>query len=157
MFEWFGKVNYCSHTKVAGFAEHLRNGCLMGSACEACGHLSFPPRADCPTCRHGKFRFQELSGHGTVVTFTTITAAPSGFEADVPFHLGVVDLAEGGRLLASFGSTVDPSALAIDMPVQVVPRLDEESEAIKVFYTLEVPGTTWVKTGSNRTESNGGT
>lgn len=146
MFEWFGKVSFCPHTKVDGFAGHLRSGRLMGSTCTACAHLSFPPRADCPACRHGEFEFTELSGRGAVMTFTTIAAAPAGFEDEVPFQLGVVDLEEGGRLLASFGDTVDPKRIAIDMPVQVVPRLIEESEDIKVHYTLEIPGTTWVKT-----------
>ncbi len=31
------------------------------------------------------------------------------------------------------------------MPVQVVPRLFEEERAIKVYYTVERPGTTWGK------------
>jgi uncharacterized OB-fold protein len=146
VFEWFGKVNFCPHTKVDGFAGHLRDGRLMGSTCAACGQLSFPPRADCPACRNGAFEFTELSGRGKVMTFTTIAAAPAGFEDEVPFQLGVVDLEEGGRLLAGFGDTVDPEKIAIDMPVQVVPRLFEESEDIKVHYTLEIPGTTWVKT-----------
>jgi uncharacterized protein len=152
VFEWFGKINYCPHTKVDGFAAHLRDGRLMGSTCFACGHLNFPPRADCPECRHGEFEFTELSGQGTLLTYTTIAAAPAGFENDVPFNLGVVDLKEAGRLLASFGETIDPKEIAMDMPVQVVPRLCEESEEIKVHYTLEKPGTTWVKTKSDRGE-----
>ena len=147
MFEWFGKVNFCPHTKVDGFAAHLRAGRLMGATCTSCGHLSFPPRADCPACLHDDFEFTEMSGKGSVTTFTTIAAAPAGFEDQAPFHLGVVDLIEGGRLLASFGDTIDPAEVAIDMPVQVVPRLFEESENIKVHYTLEKSGTTWVKTG----------
>jgi len=147
VFQWFGKVNFCPHTKVDGFAAHLRAGRLMGSTCTACGRLSSPPRADCPACRHDAFTFTELSGRGTVTTFTTINAAPAGFEDQVPFRLGVVDLAEAGRLLAGFGPTIDPQEIAIDMPVQVVPRLDEESESIKVYYTLEKPGTAWVRTG----------
>jgi uncharacterized OB-fold protein len=152
VFEWFGKVNFCPHTKVDGFAAHLRAGRLMGSTCTACGNLSFPPRADCSVCRHGEFEFTEMSGMGTVMTFTTINAAPAGFEDQVPFQLGVVDLKEAGRLLAGFGDTIDPATIAIDMPVQVVPRLCEESESIKVHYTLEKPGTTWVKTGSGTGE-----
>jgi len=148
VFSWFGKVSYCPHTKVAGFARHLKDGRLMGSRCTACGQVSFPPRADCPACAHDGFEFHELSGRGTVMTFTRIDAAPAGFEDDVPFHLGVVDLEETGRLLANFGETIDPAEIRIDMPVQVVPRLFEESEAIKVHYTLEKPGTTWVKTDS---------
>jgi len=147
VFEWFGMVNFCPHTKVDGFSAHLRSGRLMGSTCTSCGRLSFPPRADCPGCLHGEFEFTELSGRGTVVTYTTITAAPAGFEDRVPLHLGVVDLEEAGRLLAGFGVTIEPERIAINMPVQVVPRLDGESESIKVHYTLEIPGTGWVKTG----------
>jgi len=146
VFEWFGKMNFCPHTKVDGFAAHLRDGRLMGSTCAACGQLSFPPRADCPVCRHDEFTFTEMSGQGVVMTYTTIAAAPAGFEDEVPFVLGVVDLKEAGRLLAAFGKTIDPQKIAVDMPVQVVPRLDEESEAIKVYYTLEEPGTDWVRT-----------
>ena len=146
MFEWFGKVSYCPHTKVAEFARHLKNGRLMGSRCTECGKVSFPPRADCPACPHDEFEYTEMSGRGTVHTFTRIDAAPAGFEDDVPFHLGVIDLEETGRLLANFGDTIDPEEIAIDMPVQVVPRMFEEFESIKVHYTLEKPGTTWVKT-----------
>jgi len=152
MFEWFGKINFCPHTKVDGFAAHLRDGRLMGSTCTACGNLSFPPRADCSICRHGEFTFTELSGRGTLQTFTSIDAAPAGFENDVPFYLGVIDLEEAGRLLASFGETIDSKEIAIDMPIQVVPRLMEESESIKVHYTLEKPGTTWIKTDPDRGE-----
>jgi uncharacterized OB-fold protein len=146
VFEWFGQVSFCSHTKVDGFAAHLRQGRLMGSTCTACDHLSFPPRADCPACHHGEFTFTELSGQGTVLTRTTIATAPAGFEDTVPYTLGVVDLHETGRLLAAFGPTIKPAGIAIGLPVQVVPRLAEESADIKVYYTLEAPGTSWVKT-----------
>lgn len=141
MFEWFGLVNYCPHTKVAGFARHLKEGRLMGSRCDACGRTCFPPRADCPVCRSDSFSFAEYGGGGTLATFTRIAAAPAGFEARVPFTIGVVDLDEGGRLLAWCGRTLDEASLAIGQRVQVVPRLFEECEAIKVHYTLEAPGT----------------
>ncbi len=145
MFEWFGLVSYCRHTKVADFARHLKEGRLMGSRCADCGQTAYPPRADCPACRGGRFEFRELSGRGTVVTYTRIAAAPAGFEKHVPFTVGVVDLEEGGRLLAWFGETIPESAVAIGLPVQVVPRIYGESEAIKVHYTLEAPGTAWSK------------
>ena len=148
MFEWFGKVNYCPHTKVAEFAQYLKDGSLMGSRCSGCGHESFPPRADCPSCRSGEFEFFEMSGKGKIVTFTRIDAAPAGFEDVVPFTLGVVDLEETGRLLAWFGDTIAESDIAIGMEVQVVPRMFEDVPEIKLHYTLERPGTTWVKASS---------
>lgn len=145
MFEWFGLVSFVPHTKVSDFTVHLRAGRLMGSRCQGCGFRSFPPRADCPECRSGDFEFVEISGKGTLVTHTRIDAAPAGFEDVAPYTLGVVDLEQGGRLLAWFGDSIAEDEIAIGMPLQAVPRIFEEIEKIKVYYTLEKPGTTWVK------------
>ena len=38
-----------------------------------------------------------------------------------------------------------PLIIPIGMPVQVVPRIWEEGEEIRVYYTVEQPGTTWGK------------
>jgi len=140
MFKWFGWVNHAPHTKVAAFAQHLREGRLMGSRCRACGHTSFPPRADCEACLHGEFEFVPVSGRGTLHTWTRISAAPSGFEPLAPYTLGLVDLEEGGRALAWIGESVPPESLAIGMALRLVPRIHEEVEDIRVDYTLEAPG-----------------
>jgi uncharacterized OB-fold protein len=146
MFKWFGKVNFSPYTKVTDFADHLKDGRLMGSRCKECGNESFPPRADCGKCLSGDFEFTEFSGKATLVTFTTIHAAPTGFEDVAPYTIGVVDLAETGRLLAWFGDTIPKNEIKIGMELQVVPRIFEEMEEIKVYYSLEKPGTTWSKT-----------
>jgi uncharacterized OB-fold protein len=143
MFSWFGKVSFVAYTKVSDFAVHLKDGRLMGSLCSSCGHTSFPPRADCPECLSGDFAFSEVSGRGTVYTYSVIAAAPTGFDDEVPYTAVVVDLEEGGRLLAWSGESID--AVDIGMPVQVVPRIFEEIEDIRVYYTVEQPGTTWGK------------
>jgi uncharacterized OB-fold protein len=145
MFSWFGKVSFVPYTKVSEFAVHLKEGRLMASVCRNCGNRTFPPRADCPDCLAEDFEYVELSGHGTVYTFTTITAAPTGFEDVAPYTVAVVDLEEGGRLLAWIGDTIPAAEVAIGMPVQVVPRIFEETPEIKVFYTVEKPGTSWGK------------
>ena len=150
MFEWFGKVSYCPHTKVTEFAQHLKDGRIMASRCKGCGNLSFPPRADCPECLCGEFEYSEVGGKGTLLTYTRIDAAPAGFEDDVPFTVGVVDLEETGRLLAWFGETIPEDEIKIGMKLQAVPRICEDSLAIKVYYSLERPGTTWSKSSSAR-------
>lgn len=150
MFEWFGLVNFVPHTKVSKFADHLRDGRIMGSRCGKCGHTSFPPRADCPKCLSGEFEFFELSGKGTLVTFTRIDAAPAGFEDVAPYTMGVVDLEETGRMLAWFGESIPEDEIKIGMELQVVPRIFEEVEEIKVYCTLERPGTTWSKAATVR-------
>jgi hypothetical protein len=145
MFRWFGRVSYASATKVAGFATHLKDGRIMASRCLSCGTRSFPPRADCEWCRGAGFEFIELSGRGVLHTFTTIAAAPTGFEDRVPYTLGVFDLEEGGRALAELGGSLAPAEVRIGLEVQLVPRLVEESEDIHVIYTIERAGATWSK------------
>ena len=142
---WFGKVNFVPYSKVSDFAVHLKDGRLMGSVCRGCGFASFPPRADCPECLAGEFEFREYSGKGTVHTFSTIAAAPTGFDDLAPYSIAVVDLEGGGRLLAWFGETIPVEDARIGMEVQVVPRVFEDIEPIKVFYTVEKTGTTWGK------------
>ncbi len=137
MFKWFGIVSHVPHTKVAAFAEHLREGRIMASRCRACGHRSFPPRADCEACLSGDFELVETGGRCTLLSWTRISAAPSGFEPLAPYTLGLVDLEEGGRALAPLGGALDEGALAIGMPLRLVPRLHEDREDIKVDYTLE--------------------
>lgn len=148
MFKWFGKVNFSPYTKVSDFAQHLKDGYLMASRCKKCGAKSFPPRADCGECMSGDFEFFEISGKAKLHTFTKIVAAPTGFDDAVPYTVGVADLEETGRLLAWIGDSIKAEEIEIGMDVQVVPQIFEELEEIKVYYSLEKPGTTWSKSQS---------
>ncbi len=145
MFKWFGKVNFSPYTKVSDFARYLKDGRLMGSKCKKCASTSFPPRADCDNCMSGDFEFFEISGKAQLNTFSKIVAAPTGFEDVAPYLVGVVDLEEGGRALAWFGESIKEEDIQIGMELQVVPQIFEELEDIKVYYSLEKPGTTWAK------------
>jgi len=96
----------------------------------------------------GDFEFFEVSGRGKLHTFTKIVAAPTGFEDVAPYIVGVVDLEEGGKALAWFGESIAEADIEIGMEVQIVPQIFEELEEIKVYYSLEKPGTTWSKVGA---------
>jgi len=150
MFKWFGKVNFSPYTKVTEFAQHLKDGRLMGSRCRKCGAVTFPPRADCGECLSPDFEFVEYSGKAVLHTYSRIDTAPTGFEDVVPYTIGVADLKESGRLLAWIGDTIKDEEIVIGMELQVVPQIFAESEEIKVYYSLEKPGTTWTKGDSAR-------
>ena len=117
----------------------------MASRCKKCKATSFPPRADCGECMSDEFEFFEISGKATLHTFTKIDAAPTGFEDMVPYTVGVADLEETGRILAWIGKDIKENEIKIGMKLQVVPQIFEELEEIKVYYSLEKPGTTWTK------------
>lgn len=150
MFKWFGKVNFAPFTKVTDFAQYLKDGQFMGTRCKKCGSTSFPPRADCDSCLSGDFEFFEMSGRAKLHTWTKIVAAPTGFEDVAPYTVGVVDLEEGGRALAWIGDTIKEDEIEIGMDIQIVPQIFDELEEIKVYYSLEKPGTTWAKADSSR-------
>ena len=58
-------------------------------------------------------------------------------------------LAPGKALRVAFGETIAEDDIRIGMPVQVVPRMFEDAKEIQVHYTLEQPGTGWIKTDSS--------
>jgi uncharacterized protein len=135
-FKYFGKTNFTPYTKVDKFADFLHEGKLMGTKCKKCGEIYFPPRADCLKCMDDKFEWVEYSGDGTLNSFTTIHVAPKGFDDIAPYTIGIVDLKEGGRLLAWIGD-IPKDEIKNDMRVKVVPRIFEEIPEIKLYYTIE--------------------
>jgi uncharacterized OB-fold protein len=80
-----------------------------------------------------------------VHTFSTVAAAPTGFDDLGSYTTVVVDLEGGGRLLGWLGETIPVGDLKIGIDVQVVPRAFEETEQIRLYYTIDRPGTTWGK------------
>ncbi|OYT54136.1 MAG: transcriptional regulator [Candidatus Altiarchaeales archaeon ex4484_2] len=74
---------------------------LVGTKCSNCGEKFFPPRVICPNCRRAgdieEFRF---SGEGRVYSYTVIHVPPDGFEFQKPYILGIIELAEGPRILS---------------------------------------------------------
>jgi len=135
-FKYFGKINFTPYTKVDKFADYLHKGKLMGTKCKKCGEIYFPPRADCLKCMDDAFEWVEYSGKGTLNSFTIIHAAPKGFDDIAPYTIGIVDLKEGGRLLAWIGD-IPKDEIKNDMKVKVVPRIFEEIPEIKLYYTIE--------------------
>ena len=134
-FKIFGKVNFAPYTKVEKFADMLREDKLMGTRCRKCGEVYFPPRADCTKCMSSDMDWREYSGKGKLVTFTTIHAAPTGFDDMAPYTIGVLDLQEGGRLLA-WVEGVKPEELRIGMDLKAVTEIMGEVEELKVVYVL---------------------
>ena len=137
-FKYFGKINFTPYTKVDKFADYLQKGKLMGTQCKKCGEKYFPPRADCIKCMGNDVKWIEYSGRGKLQSYTKIFAAPKGFDDITPYTLGIVDLEEGGRLISWIKDIVDDE-IRIGMTVKVIPRIFDEIEDIKLYYTIEKP------------------
>jgi uncharacterized OB-fold protein len=137
MFDSFGLMTFTAHTKVGAFVEELRAGKLVASRCTSCGAQSFPPRADCEECRGAGFEWVEISGAATLLSHTTVHAAPTGFESMAPYALVLVELDEGGRALAIAGESLDLASLALGTKLQLVACSREVGGMMRDYYSVE--------------------
>jgi uncharacterized OB-fold protein len=85
---------------------------LLASRCGHCGSVLFPRVDSCTYCASEGPEPLELLGPGTLWAWTAVTAPPPGYEGDVPFGMGVVELPEGLRVITRLTES-DPGALAL--------------------------------------------
>jgi len=95
---------------------------LLGSRCAACGSVLFPRADACTYCATDSPAPVELSSRGTLWAWTAVTAPPPGYEGEVPYGMGVVELPEGVRVITRL-TVGDPAALSAGqaMELRIVP------------------------------------
>jgi uncharacterized OB-fold protein len=86
------------------------DGALLGSKCSNCGSTLFPRADSCTYCATEDPAPVELSRHGTLWSWTAVTAPPPGYQGEVPFGIGIVELPEGVRVITRLTES-DPAAL----------------------------------------------
>jgi uncharacterized OB-fold protein len=86
---------------VTPYQEALAKGELLIQQCQSCQALIMYPRHRCPVCQSAELGWLPAEGTGVLQSYTVQrVGAPSGFEQDLPFAIGVVRLEEGVQLLA---------------------------------------------------------
>jgi uncharacterized OB-fold protein len=128
----------------ASFYRFLDEMKLVGSRCGSCGALHVPPRAMCPVCYSDEVSWEEMSGDGELVAYTTIHIAPTamieaGYDRKNPYCTGIVQLAEGpaisGQILG-----VDPGwpeQIEIGTALRVVFVRRGEGEQARTYLAFE--------------------
>ncbi len=99
----------------------LDSGRLMIQRCPHCSHCQFYPRAMCASCG-GEPAWLEVSGRGTVYTFTVIrqNGVPA-FRNDTPYVVAMIDIEEGVRLMGNItGCPVDEVRIGMDVRAYAV-------------------------------------
>jgi len=120
-FGKFGKIGYISETKVADFVKYLEEGKIMATRCSKCGRLYFPPRADCPEDLTTDMTWQRLSGKCKLLTYTTAHFAPTGFQDDLPYSIGLAECREGVKVYALLSKEISENEIRIGMDLQLTP------------------------------------
>lgn len=108
---------------------------LIGTRCNRCSTIFFPPRHICPNCRRtGKLEHYKLEGRGKIYSYTVVHFAAKGFEDQVPYVLAIVELKEGPRLTAQI-TDCNPDEVEIGDEVEIVfRRMGEDGPNGMIYY-----------------------
>ena len=115
-------------------------GRLLGGRCGACGRHHFPASDLCPYCAADGCQRQALSTQGVLCLFTTVVNRPPGYDGELPFGFGVVELPEGLRVVTRLTET-DPSRLrqgqAMRLVVTALHTDDDGTPVVSYAYAPE--------------------
>lgn len=93
---------------------------LVVQRCKKCGATQLPPSPVCSECRSNESDWQEVSGKGTVYTYTAVHR-PMAANQELPFIIAVIALEDsGGVRMMSNLVEVAADDIEIGMPVEVV-------------------------------------
>jgi len=118
-FSKFGTVSFADITHVNDFIDYLEQGKLMGTKCKECGKVFFPPRADCYHSLASDMEWFEVTGDGELLTFSTLSYAPTGFTEEVPYTIAVVDYGEY-RVFGRIDGSLPVDELKVGMKLKAV-------------------------------------
>ncbi len=101
---------------------------LVLRKCSRCGNIDHPPYLYCTACQADEHEWIEAQGKGTLYAYAVnYFGVPFPFWADLPYALGMIDLAEGVRMISNIVEC-DPEQLENGMELEVV--FDDVSEEI---------------------------
>jgi uncharacterized OB-fold protein len=100
------------------FWDAARQHRLLLQKCDLCGTIRYYPRPRCPECLSADATWTEMSGRGSVYTFTVVhRALARWFQDHLPLVCAVVELEEGVRIVSNVEQSDGSTDVHIGMPV----------------------------------------
>ncbi len=110
---------------------------LVGTKCNDCGKIFFPPRPACPFCGSRNTSEIQLPHRGKLLSYTVIYKPPEGFEKHAPIIYGLIQLDNGAVIEAQL-TDVSPENLRTGMILEAVLRkIREDGEHGIIEYGLK--------------------
>ena len=122
-------------SKTREFWDALKEGRFITTKCTKCGHVSFPPQADCPQCMGDEASCVDLGRDGTLVTFTGVQVAPASFAGSDPYVIAIGELGGGVKVLAWLEGVRSEGAKP-GMRIRLEARTSKEGNPYYVFVPL---------------------
>jgi uncharacterized protein len=111
---------------------------LLASWCPGCKHLHFPSASSCTYCGGTDCSVQAVGPLGSLFLFTEIRTAPPGYRGPVPYGFGVVELAEGLRVvtqLTGTNATTLRPGIAMRLVITTLCTDDDEAPVLSYAFT----------------------
>ena len=106
--------------------EACKQGLLRLQYCLNCRQYQFYPRILCNNCAQSELEWKDVSGKGTIASFT-IVARPVSKAYESPYVIALVDLDEGPRMMSSI---VDIGDKTVKIGAKVGVAFEQWSEKI---------------------------
>lgn len=114
--------------------EAARQHWLVIQRCLDCDRSIHYPRAICPDCLSNHLVYEEVTGAGTIYSFTVTHRPPPAFADEAPYIVALVDLANGVRLVTRIVDAA-PEDISIGANV-LVDYMEVSSEVILPVFRL---------------------
>jgi len=103
------------------FYSGLKERRFLVPRCRSCDAYNWTPYPACRSCQSMDLEWVEVSGRGTIYTFTEIHVGARPFTTDGPYIWAFAQLEEGPRPLIVMGNLigVGPEEIQIGMPVSI--------------------------------------
>jgi len=134
--------NFLVSTGATGtkFLTEIRdNKKIMGIKCPSCGKVYVPPRTHCPTCFVKMSEWVELSGKGTLSSYTVVRYHEPYMPKEPPFAYGVIQMDGADTGMAHFLGEVDLDKIKIGMRLEPVFKEEREGSILDIDYFKPSP------------------
>ena len=102
------------------FWDSCKEGVLRLQRCSDCSEFRFPFSVACPNCLSMSFRWEPVSGRGSIFSFVTFQRLyHKAFASLLPYMVAVVELSEGPRLVSRLAAIKETDSVRCGAPVKV--------------------------------------
>lgn len=104
------------------FWDAMREHRFLVPRCDDCGHYAWVPYPACRRCLSERQTWTQVSGVGTIYSYTIVERGPGAFNDESPYAIVVVAMEEDPQYCLVLGNTfeIPLDSLRVDLPVRVV-------------------------------------